>query len=78
QPRKHHQWYPDFLRLESGFSPDTIRLLKERGHNVKSAQRSMGSVQTVAYKDGTFRGAADPRNPNSGAAAPAEINANSD
>ena len=34
QPRMHHQWYPDELRLESGFSPDTIRLLEARGHVV--------------------------------------------
>ena len=74
QPRIHHQWYPDMLRLESGFSPDTIRLLKERGHVVKTPQPSMGSVQTAAFKDGLFRGASDPRRPNSGSAAPAEIN----
>jgi len=78
QPRMHHQWFPDLLRLESGFSPDTIRLLHERGHTVKTPQASMGSVQTAAYKDGTFRGAADPRRPNAGAAAPVEINATSD
>lgn len=78
QPRMHHQWYPDVLSLESGFSPDTIRILKERGHDVKSPPPFMGYVQTSAYRDGTFRGAADPRMPNSGAAAPAEINASDD
>ena len=74
QPRMHHQWYPDLLRLESGFSPDTIRLLRERGHKINSPQPSMGSVQTAAYKDGLFRGASDPRRPNAGSAAPAAIN----
>jgi gamma-glutamyltranspeptidase/glutathione hydrolase len=69
----HHQWFPDLLRLEAGISPDTIRMLQQRGHNVKTPQRSMGSVQTVAYKDGTFRGAVDPRKQNAGAVAPAEI-----
>ncbi len=73
QPRMHHQWFPDLLRLEAGISPDTIRMLQQRGHNVKTPQRSMGSVQTVAYKDGTFRGAVDPRKHNAGAVAPAEI-----
>lgn len=73
QPRIHHQWFPDLLRLEAGISPDTIRILQQRGHNVKTPQRSMGSVQTVAYKDGTFRGAVDPRRHNAGAVAPAEI-----
>ena len=76
QPRMHHQWYPDVLLLEPGFSPDTTRLLKERGHDVRLSRT--GTVQIAAYKDGTFRGAADPRMPNSGAAAPVEINANSD
>jgi len=78
QPRMHHQWYPDALLLEPGFSPDTTRLLKERGHDVRLNRRMLGTVQIAGYKDGTYRGAADPRMPNSGAAAPAEINANGD
>ncbi len=78
QPRMHHQWFPDRLSLEPGFSPDTVQILKERGHDVQLRTRWLGTVQIAAYKDGTFRGAADPRMPNSGAAAPAEINANSD
>jgi gamma-glutamyltranspeptidase/glutathione hydrolase len=78
QPRIHHQWYPDILRLESGFSPDTIRLLRARGHVVNASEPSMGSVQTVASKDGLFRGASDPRRPNAGSVAPAEINVPAD
>jgi hypothetical protein len=30
----HHQWTPDELRVEKGFSPDTIKLLKDKGQNV--------------------------------------------
>jgi gamma-glutamyltranspeptidase/glutathione hydrolase len=69
-PRMHHQWYPDVLQLEAGFSPDTIKLLEQRGHTVQSSRSSMGSIQTVGYSDGVFRGASDPRRPNAGAVAP--------
>jgi len=70
-PRMHHQWYPDLLQLESGFSPDTIRILEARGHTIAPAQWSMGSLQTVAWKDGVFRGSSDPRRPNAASIAPA-------
>jgi len=69
-PRMHHQWYPDALFLEPGFSPDTVRLLKERGHNVQASRSSSGSTQTVAHKDGLFRGASDTRRPGAGSVAP--------
>ena len=34
-PRVHHQWHPDKLFMEPGFSPDTIALLKARGHDIE-------------------------------------------
>jgi len=70
-PRMHHQWYPDVLLLEPGFSPDTIRLLKERGHDVQNSRSSSGSTQTVAYRAGLFRGASDTRRPGAASVAPA-------
>jgi gamma-glutamyltranspeptidase/glutathione hydrolase len=70
-PRMHHQWLPDVLQLESGISPDTIRLLEARGHEIAATQWSMGSLQTVAFKDGVFRGSSDPRRPNAASIAPA-------
>ncbi len=70
-PRMHHQWSPDLLQLESGFSPDTIRILEARGHSVAATQWSMGSLQTVAWKGGVFRGSSDPRRPNAASIAPA-------
>ena len=70
-PRMHHQWYPDVLSLEPGFSPDTIRLLKERGHDVQNSRNSSGSTQTVAFRDGLYRGASDTRRPGAGSVAPA-------
>lgn len=70
RPRMHHQWYPDRLQVEVGFGVDTIGLLEERGHEV-AVMGSIGtSLQTVAVRDGLFRGASDPRRPNAGAAAP--------
>ena len=68
--RMHHQWLPDVLQLESGFSPDTVRLLKERGHQIQEAQFSMGSLQSVGHRDGVYYGASDPRRPNAASRAP--------
>ena len=67
-PRIHHQWLPDQLELEPGYSPDTIKLLKEKGQKVKKGQ-TMGSVQTIMWKDGRFYGASDPRRPDAGTVA---------
>jgi gamma-glutamyltranspeptidase/glutathione hydrolase len=69
-PRMHHQWFPDVLQLESGFSPDTIELLRERGHEIQTAQYSMGSLQSVGERDGVYVGASDPRRPNAASRAP--------
>lgn len=71
-PRMHHQWYPDVLQLEPGFSPDTIKLLTERGHDVRRSNYTMGSVQSVGFRDGVYRGASDTRRPNAASSAPAE------
>ena len=76
--RMHHQWFPDVLQVESGYGPDTIRLLEARGHTVKVLQTLYTSLQTVAFKDGLFIGAVDPRRPDAAAIAPQEINANHD
>ncbi len=60
QPRIHHQWLPDTLRIERGFSPDTIDLLKSRGHRVELVG-SIGEVAAILF-DGTWlQGAADGR-----------------
>ncbi|NMM76900.1 gamma-glutamyltransferase [Rhodococcus sp. SRB_17] len=61
-PRVHHQWTPDELRIEKGLSPDTIALLKQRGHNV-ALKPSMGRTQTIQLRDGKLYGYSDPRNP---------------
>ena len=70
-PRMHHQWYPDVLSLEPGFSPDTIRILQQRGHDVQNSRTSSGSTQTVGFSNGLFRGASDTRRPGAGSVAPA-------
>lgn len=60
-PRFHHQWLPDQLRVEKGFSPDTLRLLENKGQHVKVLP-SMGSTQSIMIgPDGMLYGASDPR-----------------
>ncbi|MEM6761775.1 MAG: gamma-glutamyltransferase [Pseudomonadota bacterium] len=62
-PRVHHQWLPDYIRIEEGVSHDTIRLLEEKGHDVR-IQRSMGAAQSIKVApDGSIHGASDPRRP---------------
>lgn len=67
-PRVHHQWLPDQLEIEPGFSPDTIYLLKQKGQKVKNG-KTMGSVQSIMYENGIFYGASDPRRPDAGTVA---------
>ena len=69
-PRIHHQWFPDRLAIETGISPDTIRQLEAKGHTVLQTINKMGSLQSVAYRDGVFYGASDTRRPNAAALAP--------
>lgn len=61
-PRVHHQWLPDELRCEQGISPDTLALLRQKGHRV-SVQSTMGAAASLLLdrKTGRLHGAADPR-----------------
>lgn len=61
-PRFHHQWWPDELRIEKGFSPDTLALLRRYGHHI-ALKAAMGRTQTIQIRDGVLYGASDPRNP---------------
>ncbi|MBF7052119.1 gamma-glutamyltransferase [Halomonas sp. KAO] len=65
-PRMHHQWLPDEIRTEAGFSPDTLELLRERGHTI-SQQSAMGAAQSILIEDGMYYGGADPRRSTSSA-----------
>jgi len=63
-PRIHHQWLPDRLFVERGLSPDTLRLLRARGHQIDE-RFAMGSTQSIMRIDADGRtvllGASDPR-----------------
>lgn len=59
-PRFHHQWMPDQLNLERGFSPDTVALLEKRGYKVRTGT-SQGECAAILFENGWLAGAADPR-----------------
>lgn len=67
-PRIHQQWR-GALAMEPGFSPDTIAILRQRGHDVRQ-EETMGSAQSILIEDGVFYGAADPRRPGAAAIPP--------
>ena len=50
------------LQLETGFSPDTINLLKQRGHKPETST-TMGSVQAIFIEEDNVYGVADTRRP---------------
>jgi len=62
--RFHHQWMPDELRVEKGFSPDTLNLLRQKGQNV-AVKPAMGRTQTIQIQrqGQELWGYSDPRNP---------------
>lgn len=62
-PRFHHQWLPDEIVLEPGFSPDTVKMLQAMGHKIKSdGQWSDGECIAIDPKTGERLGASDGRN----------------
>jgi len=62
-PRFHHQWLPDEIRLEDRVSPDTLRLLKGKGHKLQIGH-FWGDGECIAIdpKTGERLGASDGRN----------------
>ncbi|MBI3280522.1 MAG: gamma-glutamyltransferase [Acidobacteria bacterium] len=60
RPRFHHQWKPDKITIEPGFSPDTIRLLQARGHVVEVSS-SVARVEAILIDKGWLQGGADGR-----------------
>jgi gamma-glutamyltranspeptidase/glutathione hydrolase len=63
QPRIHQGWQQQTLGIETGMNPETVKLLKAMGHEIEM-QKTMGSTQSIMWRQGTFYGAADPRRPN--------------
>ncbi|HEX7284825.1 MAG TPA: gamma-glutamyltransferase [Candidatus Angelobacter sp.] len=63
-PRFHHQWQPDKIYIERvGISPDTVKLLEQRGHNIQQGGYwSDGECIAVDPKSGELLGAPDGRN----------------
>jgi gamma-glutamyltranspeptidase/glutathione hydrolase len=60
RPRFHHQWMPDRLQVESGFSLDTVERLKALGHDVAIVPHQ-GEVAAIVVNGDWLEGAADPR-----------------
>jgi gamma-glutamyltranspeptidase/glutathione hydrolase len=68
-PRFHHQWLPDRMTYErNGMSPDTLALLRARGHALISAERQ-GVAEVIVYNaaDDVLEGGIDRRAPDGGA-----------
>ncbi|MFM9104431.1 MAG: gamma-glutamyltransferase, partial [Cyanobium sp.] len=62
-PRVHSQLWPDQISHEQGISPDTLQLLRRRGHQLQlaPAMGSANSVEVLPALEGGSLGVADPR-----------------
>jgi len=60
--RIHHQWLPDELVVEEGLNKNTISLLEDKGHSVKTGN-TIGSAQSIMKIGDYFYGSTDPRRP---------------
>jgi gamma-glutamyltranspeptidase/glutathione hydrolase len=59
-PRLHHQWQPDEVFAERGFSPDTLGLLQARGHRITVGNTS-GSANSIHMTPDGLAGTGDTR-----------------
>lgn len=59
--RVHHQWLPDILYYENyGLSPDTIRLLEQKGHQLRTMSIARGHIIYID-ENGNKSSGVDPR-----------------
>jgi gamma-glutamyltranspeptidase/glutathione hydrolase len=59
-PRLHHQWLPDEVRIEHGFSDDALAALRAKGHRLIEPL-GYSSANSIAVTDHGLLGAPDPR-----------------
>jgi gamma-glutamyltranspeptidase/glutathione hydrolase len=62
-PRFHHQWLPDSIDVEDRLSPDTMTLLRSKGHKL-NVEHFWGDGECIMVDPGTGErlGASDARN----------------
>jgi gamma-glutamyltranspeptidase/glutathione hydrolase len=68
--RFHHQWLPDRITYERfSLSPDTLAVLRSKGHEVLEGARQ-GTAEVIVYNavDDMLEGGVDRRQPDGGAA----------
>ncbi|SFL41528.1 gamma-glutamyltranspeptidase / glutathione hydrolase [Bradyrhizobium sp. NFR13] len=58
--RLHHQWLPDEVRIERGFSEETLNALRTMGHKVVEPMGQTSANSILVTPDGLL-GAPDPR-----------------
>jgi gamma-glutamyltranspeptidase/glutathione hydrolase len=59
-PRLHHQWLPDEVRVEHGFSDDVLAGLRAKGHKIVEPMGQTSANSIAVTPDGLL-GAPDPR-----------------
>jgi gamma-glutamyltranspeptidase / glutathione hydrolase len=59
-PRLHHQWLPDEVRVERGFTEETLAALRAKGHRVNEPM-GQTSANSIAVTSTGVLGGPDPR-----------------
>src|SRR5215469_2550248 len=59
-PRFHHQHLPDEVRVEPGYSPDTVAILEKNGYTIRRTN-AQGEVAAIEFANGWLEGAPEPR-----------------
>ena len=59
-PRLHHQWLPDEVRIERGFTDETLAALSAKGHRLVESS-GYSSANSIAATANGWLGAPDQR-----------------
>ena len=59
-PRFHHQWKPDILYLQNGFSPGTQAALAKMGYTIQPTE-GVARVEAIVIDNGVLEGGTESR-----------------